>query len=93
VLLGIGTFWVLIAEDVGRWVRRLAMVSGVLLTLSSATVVLGFQQLWVAGVPTLLGVAWLPTLLAGLTMMIGAHVARRRLSSTWFLESPEIVQP
>ena len=83
----------LISEDVGRWVRRFAMASGLLLTLSSATVVLGFQQLEVAGVPTLLGVAWLPTLLAGLTMMIGAQVARRRLSSTWFMERPEIFQP
>ena len=92
-LIGIGTFWVLISEDVGRWVRRFAMVAGVLLTVSSATVVLGFQQLEVASVPTILGVAWLPTLLAGLTMMIGAQVARRRLSSTWFMERPEIFQP
>jgi hypothetical protein len=92
-LMGIGTFWVLIAEDVGRWVRRFAMASGILLTLSSATVVFGFQQLWVAGVPTLLGVAWLPTLLAGLTMMIGARVAKGRLSSTWFMARPEIFQP
>ncbi len=52
--------------------------------------VFGFQQLGVAGVPTVLGLAWLPTLLAGLTMIIGARVARGRLSSTWFLERPEI---
>jgi len=92
-LIGIGTFWVLIAEDVGRWVRRFAMISGVLLTMSAATVVFGFQQLGVAGVPTVLGLAWLPTLLAGLTMIIGARVARGRLSSTWFLERPELLQP
>jgi hypothetical protein len=56
-------------------------------------VVFGFQQLGVAGVPTVLGLAWLPTLLAGLTMIIGARVARGRLSSTWFLERPELLQP
>ena len=52
-LIGIGTFWVLIAEDVGRWVRRFAMASGIFLLLGSATVVLGYQQLVSAGVPTL----------------------------------------
>jgi hypothetical protein len=56
-------------------------------------VVLGYQLLTHVGVPTLLGYAWMPTLLAGLIMVVGARLARARLVTTWFLEKPEIVQP
>jgi hypothetical protein len=93
LLTGLASFWVLIVEDVGRWTRRLVMVSGVSLLLGASTVVLGYQLLTNAGVPTLLGYAWLPTLLAGLIMVIGGRLARKRLVSTWYWESPEIVQP
>jgi hypothetical protein len=93
LITGMASFWVLIVEDVGRWTRRLVMVSGVSLLLGGSTVVLGYQLLTNAGVPTLLGYAWLPTLLAGLIMVIGGLLARRRMVTTWFWESPEIVQP
>jgi hypothetical protein len=93
LITGLASFWVLIVEDVGRWTRRLVMVSGVSLLLGASTVVLGQQLLISAGVPTLLGYAWLPTLLAGLIMIIGGRLARKRMVSTWFWESPEIVQP
>jgi hypothetical protein len=93
LITGLASFWVLIAEDVGKWMRRLVMVSGVCLLLSASTVVLGYQVLTRVGVPTLLGYAWVPTLLAGLVMVIGARLARARLVNTWFWEKPEIVQP
>jgi hypothetical protein len=93
LITGIASFWVLIVEDVGRWTRRLVMVSGVSLLLSASTVVLGYQLLTNAGVPSLLGYAWLPTVLAGLIMVVGGRLARRRLVSTWYWEGPEIVQP
>jgi hypothetical protein len=93
LLTGLASFWVLIVQDVGRWTRRLVMVSGVSLLLGASTVVLGQQLLTNAGVPTLLGYAWLPTLLAGLIMIIGGRLARKRMVSTWYWESPEIVQP
>lgn len=93
LITGLASFWVLIVQDVGKWTRRLVMVSGVSLLLSASTVVLGYQWLNRIGVPTLLGYAWLPTLLAGLVMVIGARLARGRLVSTWFWEKPEIVQP
>ena len=93
LITGIVSFWVLIVEDVGRWTRRLVMVSGVSLLLGASTVVLGYQLLNNAGVPTLLGYAWLPTLLAGLIMVIGGRLARKRLVTTWYWEKPEIVQP
>jgi hypothetical protein len=93
LITGVASFWVLIVEDVGRWTRRLVMVSGVSLLLGASTVVLGYQILTNAGVPTLLGYAWLPALLAGLIMVIGGHLARKRMVTTWFWESPEIVQP
>jgi hypothetical protein len=93
LITGLASFWVLIVEDVGRWTRRLVMVSGVSLLLGGSTVLLGYQLLTNAGVPTLLGYAWLPTLLAGLIMVIGGLLARKRLVTTWFWETPEIVQP
>ena len=82
LITGLASFWVLIVEDVGRW-----------LLLGASTVVLGYQLLTNAGVPTLLGYAWVPTLLAGLIMVIGGLLARKRMVSTWYWESPEIVQP
>jgi hypothetical protein len=93
LVTGITSFWVLIVDDVGRWTRRLVMVSGVSLVLGASTVVFGYQLLNNAGVPTLLGYAWIPTLLAGVIMVVGGRLARKRLVSTWYWESPEIVQP
>jgi hypothetical protein len=93
LITGIASFWVLIVEDVGRWTRRLVMVSGVSLLLSASTVVLGYQLLTNAGVPSLLGYAWLPALFAGLIMVVGGRLARKRLVTTWYWEKPEIVQP
>jgi hypothetical protein len=93
LITGLASFWVLLVEDVGKWTRRLVMVSGVSLVMSASTVVLGYQFLNRVGVPTLLGYAWLPTLLAGLVMLIGARLARGRLVTTWFWEKPEVVQP
>jgi hypothetical protein len=69
------------------------LVSGVSLLLAASTVILGYQLLNSVGIPTLLGYAWLPTLLAGLVMIIGGRLARKRLVSTWFWEKPEVVQP
>jgi hypothetical protein len=93
LLTGLASFWVLMVEDVGRWTRRLVLFSGVSLLLGASTVILGYQLLNGAGIPTLLGYAWLPTLLAGLIMIIGGRLARKRLVSTWFWENPEVVQP
>jgi hypothetical protein len=93
LLTGVASFWVLMVEDVGRWTRRLVLVSGVSLLLAASTVILGYQLLNSVGIPTLLGYAWLPTLLAGLVMIIGGRLARKRLVSTWFWEKPEVVQP
>jgi hypothetical protein len=93
LITGVPSFWVLIVDDVGRWTRRLVMVSGVSLLVGASTVVFGYQLLTNAGIPTLLGYAWIPTMLAGLLMVIGGRLARKRLVSTWYWENPEIVQP
>jgi hypothetical protein len=81
LLTGLLSFWVLMVEDVGRWTRRLVLFSAVFLLLGASTVILGYQLLNSAGIPTLLGYAWLPTLLAGLIMIIGGRLA----VSAWFL--------
>lgn len=93
LLIGAISFWGLVPEDVGRWLRRFAMVAGVALVLGASTTVLGYLQLANAGVPSLVGVAWVPTLIAGLILVVGARTARRRVVSTWFLDRPDLVQP
>ena len=53
--------------------------------------VTGYQLLESAGVPSYLGAAWVPTLLAGLIMITGGLMARKRLTSTWYWSNPELI--
>ena len=92
-LIGVGTFWVLIAEDVGKWIRRLVMLAGVLLILSAGTILFGYHELQVANLPTLLGVAWVFNLVAGVILFVGGRLAKSRLITTWFLSRAEVIQP
>jgi hypothetical protein len=89
--LGIASFWVLAADEVGRWMRRVLLVAGWFLALSAPLVVTGYQLLEAAGVRSYLGVAWVPTLLAGLIMITGGLAARKRLTSTWYWSKPELI--
>jgi hypothetical protein len=89
--LGIASFWVVAADEVGRWMRRVLLVSGWLLALSAPLVITGYRLLEGARVPSYLGVAWLPTLLAGLIMITGGLAARKRLTSTWYWSKPELI--
>jgi hypothetical protein len=89
--LGIASFWIVAAEEVGRWMRRVLMAAGWLLALSAPLVLTGYQLLESAGVPSYLGVAWAPTLVAGLVMITGGLVARKRLTSTWYWSNPELI--
>ena len=92
-LIGVGTFWVLIAEDVGKWTRRLVMLAGILLILSAGTILFGYQELQVANLPTELGVAWVFNLFAGVILFVGGRLAKSRLITTWFISRAEIMQP
>ena len=65
LLLAVVSAWGLIMEDVGRWIRRLAFAAGVALVLGASTTGVGYLQLVNAGIPSLAGIAWLPTLVAG----------------------------
>ena len=80
-------------EDVGRWIRRFAFAAGVALVLGASTTMWGYMQLVNAGIPSLAGVAWLPTLLAGLILVFSARAARRRVVSTWFWDDPGSSSP
>jgi hypothetical protein len=93
LLTGVASVWVLVSEDVGRWMRRLVMVSGVTLVMGASTTVMGYLLLNNAGIPAVLGIAWLPTLVAGILMLLGGMNAKKRLVSTWFWERPDVVQP
>ena len=93
LLLAAVSAWGLISEDVGRWIRRFAFAAGIALVLGSSTTVWGYLQLVNAGIPSLAGIAWLPTLLAGLILVFAARAARHRVVSTWFWDRPGLVQP
>lgn len=90
LLAGLGSFWVLAAEHIGPWIRRLTLVSGWLLALSAVLVVTGYQLLEASGVPARLGSAWAAALVAGLVLISGGLAARRRLDSTWYWSRPEL---
>ena len=89
-LIGLFVFFALAADGVGRWTRRGMLVSGLLLTLSGPSVVLGYQLLEAGGVPSYLGIAWACALAAGVIMLLGGHEARKRLDSTWYWSRPEL---
>jgi len=91
-LLGaLGSFWVLASAGVGRWIRRVTLASGWLLSISAVLVVTGFQLLQAAGIPSRLGVAWVFALTAGLILVAGGLAARNRLDSTWYWTKPDLI--
>lgn len=89
LLLGTAFCWVLAVPDVGRWVRRFALVGGWCLTVSAPVVIIAYQLIEGGGVAAYLGVAWVFSLLAGLVLIIGARAAKSRLDSTWYWSKPE----
>lgn len=90
LLLGVACCWVLAVPDVGRWVRRLALLGGWFLTISAPVVIIAYQLIEAGGVAAYLGVAWVFSLLAGLVLVVGARRARRRLDSTWYWSRPDL---
>ncbi len=91
LVLSAFSIWALLTEGVGRWVRRMALVAGGLLTLSAPTVITGWRMINAAGVPAYLGVACLFSLAAGLIMIFGARAAKKRLDSTWYWSKPDLI--
>jgi len=93
LLLAAVSAWGLILEDVGRWIRRLAFAAGVALVLGASTTMWGYLQLVNAGIPSLAGIAWLPTLIAGLILVFSARDARRRGSARGSGTAPDSSSP
>ena len=90
LLLGLSFCWVLAVPDVGRWVRRLALVGGWCLSISAPVVIIAYQLIEGGGVAAYLGGAWVFSLLAGVVLVVGARLAKRRLDSTWYWSKPEL---
>lgn len=91
LLLGAATFWSLYPDEVNRWLYRMLVIAGWLLTLSAPTVVLGRVLIDGAGVPASLGLAWLPLMISGVTITVAARRARSRIDQTWYLAKPELM--
>jgi hypothetical protein len=90
LLLGVAFCWVLAVPDVGRWVRRFALLGGWCLSISAPVVIIAFQLIEGGGVAAYLGVAWVFSLLAGLVLIVGARKAKSRLDSTWYWTKPDL---
>jgi hypothetical protein len=89
--LGLVTFWVLAAEDINRWLWRMMVVGGWVLTASAPLVVLGWLLIDRAGVPVLLGIAWLPALLGGVALVVTSYRSRARIDRSWYVTGPELL--
>ena len=89
LLFGTAFCWVLAVPDVGRWVRRLALLGGWCLTISAPVVIIAYQLIQGGGVAAYLGGAWVFSLLAGIVLVVGARLAKRRLDSTWYWSKPD----
>lgn len=90
LVAGFASFWVLATEDVNRWIYRVAVVSGWLLALSAPIVLSGWSLIASSGAPALLGWAWLPTLIAGLALIVVGRRSRERIDRSWYVTKPEL---
>ncbi|MCW2804513.1 MAG: hypothetical protein JWN06_2730 [Propionibacteriaceae bacterium] len=90
LLLALVTFWIVAAEDINRWLWRMMVVAGWLLAVGAVISVVGGVLIGAAGVPALLGYAWLPALLAGVALIISARRAKDRIDYSWFQARPEL---
>jgi hypothetical protein len=89
-LLAVASVWVLATEDINRWIYRIAVVGGWLLTASAPIAALGWVLIRTSGAPGLLGLAWLPALIAGLCIIIVAWRSRERIDRSWYVTKPEL---
>ena len=89
LILGLFSVWALATESVGRWTRRGLLIAGWMFALSAPVILTAYQLLQSGGVPAYLGWPWAINLVTGLTMIVGARVAKARLDSTWYWARPE----
>ena len=87
---GAVSFWVVAADDFNRWVYRIAVIAAWMVALSQPFVVWGWFLMNRAGAPALLGAAWLPTLAAGLALVVATRRSATRVDTDWYLSRPEL---
>jgi hypothetical protein len=88
--LAVLTLWTLATNDMNRWLYRIVVVLGWMLALSVPLVLNGWIMMVLAGAPAVLGWAWLPTLAAGLAVIITCRRSRDRVEGDWFMTRPEL---
>lgn len=90
VFLAVLTLWTLATNDMNRWLFRIVVVLGWMLAISVPLVLNGWIMMLIAGAPAVLGWAWLPTLAAGLAVIIVCRRSRDRVDGDWFMTRPEL---
>jgi hypothetical protein len=90
VFLAVLTLWILATNDMNKWLFRIVVILGWMLALSVPLVLNGWILMLIAGAPAILGWAWLPTLAAGLAVIIFARHSRERVDGDWFVTRPEL---
>lgn len=90
LLLTVPSLWVFATEDINKWIYRIVVVGGWLLAGSVPILLIGWLLIRSSGAPALLGWAWLPTLLAGLAIIIIGRRSRERVDRSWYVTRPEL---
>ncbi|HET9873519.1 MAG TPA: hypothetical protein VFP89_13115 [Propionibacteriaceae bacterium] len=91
LLLAFLTFWLVAVDDLNRWLWWMMLAGGWLMTAGGLLSAAGWALLASAGVPGLLGYAWLAALVAGVTLVVEARRSRGRIDDTWFSTKPELM--
>lgn len=90
LVAGAVSFWVVAAEDFNRWVYRIAVVAAWMLALSQPLVITGWFLMNRAGAPADIGLAWLPTLVGGVAVLVATKMSAERVDEDWYLTRPEL---
>ena len=90
VFLAVLTLWTLATNDMNQWLFRIVIILGWMLAISVPLVLNGWIMMLIAGAPAVLGWAWLPTLAAGLAVIIFCRRSRDRVDGDWFMTRPEL---
>lgn len=90
LVLAVVSIWVLATEDINRWIHRLAVVAGWLLTVSAPVVLTGWLLLRASGAPGVLGAGWLAALVSGVGIVVLCRRSRERIDRSWYVAKPEL---
>lgn len=91
LVLTLLTFFVLAGDDINRWLWWLLAAGAWLIALGAVACLIGWFLINQASVPASLGLAWLASLVSGVSMIIASHRAKERIDYSWYQAKPELM--